>query len=47
MEAGTVEAGQAEEPEQVQAAGPALWWEVEGSLTLRVEEQEDRLEEEW
>ena len=42
-----MEAGQAEEPEQVQAAGPAPWWEMEGSLTLRVEEQEDRLEEEW
>ena len=50
MEAGTSEAGQAEEPEQVQAAGPALQGlqgEVGGPLTLRVEGQEDRSEEEW
>ena len=41
-----MEAGQAEEPEQVRAAGPALWGEVGGPLTLTVEEPEDRLEEE-
>ena len=42
-----MEAGQAEEPEQVQAAGPALQGEVGGLLTLTVRGQEDRLEEEW
>ena len=40
------EAGPAEEPEQVQAAGLALLWEVGGPLSLMVEEEEDRSEEE-
>ena len=48
MEAGpAVEAGRAEEPEQARAAGPAPWGEVEGPLSLMVEEQADRSEEEW
>ena len=42
-----MEAGQTEEPEQVRAAGPALWGEVGGSLSPRVEKEEDRSEEEW
>ena len=45
-----MEAEQAEVLEQVQAAGPALQGlqgEVGGPLTLRVEGQEDRSEEEW
>ena len=58
MEAGPAgqveEAGQAEEagpaeepePEQVQAVGLALWWEVGSPLSLMVEEEEDRSEEE-
>ena len=41
------EAGQAEEPEQARAAGPALEGEVEVPLSLVLEEQEDRSEEEW
>ena len=41
------EAGQAEEPEQARAAGPALEGEVEVPLSLMLEEQEDRSEEEW
>ena len=48
--AGTLEAGQAEVPEQVQAAGQALQGlqgEVGGPLTLKEEGQEDRSEEEW
>ena len=45
MEAGQV--GLTEEPEQARAAGPAPWGEEGGQLTLMVEEQEDRSEEEW
>ena len=47
MEAGpAVEAGRAGEPEQARAAGPAPWGEVEVLLSLMVEEQADRSEEE-
>ena len=42
-----MDAGQAEEPEQARAAEPAPWGEVEGLLSLMVEEQADRSEEEW
>ena len=47
MEAGAVEAGQTEEPEQARAAGPAPRGAEEGQLTPMAEEQEDRSEEEW
>ena len=48
METGQAgQAGLTEEPEQARAAGPAPWGEEEGPLTLMVEEQEDRSEEEW
>ena len=41
-----MEAEQAEETEQARAAGPALWGEEGGPLSLTVEEQGEITEEE-
>ena len=41
------QAGLAEELEQARAAGPAQWGQVRGPPGLTLEEQADRLKEEW